>query len=1054
MILNPWLRSGQSVSRPPSDARRLGASVDYLPIADFPARDLNLSAQLATKIAVTAVLVVLLAGTDGAQALTGGPEIPVNATTADPQIDPAIAPDGSGGFAVAWQGLQDIYARHFGADGAPLTNEIAVNSNTVNEQREPVIAPDGSGGFTVAWRSELQDGSGWGVYARRFDAGGAAVSNEIPVNTTVANDQVEPAIAADPGGGFTVAWASEGQDGPSFGVYARRFDAAGNPLSGEIPVNSITADHQFQPTIASDGSGGFTVAWNSSGQDGSGYGVYARRFDAAGAPLSGEIPVNSTTAGEQLEPAIILEGSGGFTVAWTSGPLSYGPRGVYARRFDLAGAPLSGEIPVTSPVYEPPAITADPGGFTVAWTRYIEPESEFETFDVDVVARRFDAASSSLSGEILINTDTPGEHYDPAITADLGGGFTVAWTAEDDSSYGIYARTFALGPDTQIDAGPSGPTSDATPTFTFSSNDESATFECQVDGAGFSPCSSPFTTNPLSDGPHTFEVRAIDASANPDLIPASRSFTVDTGALDTQIDSGPAGLTNDTTPTFTFSSNQEGSTFECQLDGGSFSPCSSPFTTSPLADSSHTFEVRAIDTAANTDPTPASRTFTVNTVGTDTQIDSGPSPRDPRCQSCWSPVLTANPTPTFTFSSNQEGATFECQLDGGGFSPCSSPLTTGTLIDGPHSFEVKATDGASTTDLSPASRNFTVDTVGPDIWIDSGPPALTNDSTPTFVISSSEPVLISKCRMDVGVTFSTECSSPFTSPPLPDGPHSFDVFGGDAAGNGNPNPPPISVFTVDTVAPNTWIDTGPSGLTEDPSPTFYFSSEPGSTFECQLDDRGYSPCTSPLTTSELSDGPHTIEVRATDAANNPDPSPASRAFTVLPPPIRGETVNVQRVRGIVRIRERRAKRFHRLRVAEQIAVGSLVDTARGRVDLTSATGTSATQTADFYGGGFRVSQPDSGKPTTELELINVPREGQPRRKHKGGGDGLWGNGHGNFSTKGKYGSATVRGTIWFTQDLPEGTFFKVERGIVQVEDFTRDRRILLRPGQDYLAPAR
>src|SRR5262245_8252992 len=223
-----------------------------------------------TAVAMTA-LVILLAGAGSARALTGGPEIPVNTTTADNQLDPAIAPDGSGGFSVAWQGFHDIYARHFDAAGAPVTIEIAVNNNTVNDQKEPVIAPDGSGGFTVAWTSELQDGSGWGVYARHFDPLGPPQTAEITVNLTVANNQFEPAIAPVPGGGFTVAWTSGGQDGPDFGVYARSFDASGAPLTGEIPVNTTTTDHQFQPAIAPDASGGFTVAWNSSGQDGSGY---------------------------------------------------------------------------------------------------------------------------------------------------------------------------------------------------------------------------------------------------------------------------------------------------------------------------------------------------------------------------------------------------------------------------------------------------------------------------------------------------------------------------------------------------------------------------------------------------------------------------------------------------------------------------------------------------------------------------------------------------------------------------------------------------------------
>src|SRR6185295_16126391 len=107
---------------------------------------------------------------------------------------------------------------------------------------------------------------------------------------------------------------------------------------------------------------------------------------------------------------------------------------------------------------------------------------------------------------------------------------------------------------------------------------------CRVDAQVFSACTSPFTTATLSDGPHTFDVRAIDAAGNVDASPASRSFMVDTGAPDTTIDSGPSGPTSDATPTFAFSSNEPGSSFECRVDGQAFSSCTSPLTTATLGD--------------------------------------------------------------------------------------------------------------------------------------------------------------------------------------------------------------------------------------------------------------------------------------------------------------------------------------------------------------------------------------------------------------------------------------------------------------------------------------
>ena len=100
----------------------------------------------------------------------------------------------------------------------------------------------------------------------------------------------------------------------------------------------------------------------------------------------------------------------------------------------------------------------------------------------------------------------------------------------------------------------------------------------------------------------------------------------DTTPPETTITSGPSGVTNDTTPTFGFSSSEAGSSFECRLDSGAFQGgCSSPKTFGPLADGSHSFEVRATDSASNIDPTPALRNFTVDTSPPDTAVSGSAS---------------------------------------------------------------------------------------------------------------------------------------------------------------------------------------------------------------------------------------------------------------------------------------------------------------------------------------------------------------------------------------------------------------------------------------------
>ena len=133
----------------------------------------------------------------------------------------------------------------------------------------------------MAWQSFGQDGSSHGVFARRFSSAGAPLASEFQVNTSTTNIQRGPSVAADAGGHFVVAWQDSARDGSGYGVFARRFSSAGAPLAGEFQVNTYTAGDQLDPSVAADGDGHFVVAWQDSVRDGSGYGVFAQRFVTA-----------------------------------------------------------------------------------------------------------------------------------------------------------------------------------------------------------------------------------------------------------------------------------------------------------------------------------------------------------------------------------------------------------------------------------------------------------------------------------------------------------------------------------------------------------------------------------------------------------------------------------------------------------------------------------------------------------------------------------------------------------------------------------------------------
>jgi len=226
----------------------------------------------------------------------------------------------------------------------------------------------------------------------------------------------------------------------------------------------------------------------------------------------------------------------------------------------------------------------------------------------------------------------------------------------------------------------------------------------------------------VTDGSHTYTAKATDAVGNTSVASNARTVIVDT-TPDTTITSGPSGSVNTNSASFGFSSSEAGSTFECSLDGGNYSACTSPKDYTALSDGSHTFQVRATGVAGHVGPT-TSRSWTVDTTLPNAIIDSGPS----------GDVNSASAN--FTFSS--DGSSFVCSLDGSAYSECFSPRSYFSLGDGTHTFRVKATDVAG--NQNPAERTWTVDTVKPsgEIVVNGGK-AYTKSTSVTLSLSATDP---------------------------------------------------------------------------------------------------------------------------------------------------------------------------------------------------------------------------------------------------------------------------------------------------------------------------
>lgn len=208
----------------------------------------------------------------------------------------------------------------------------------------------------------------------------------------------------------------------------------------------------------------------------------------------------------------------------------------------------------------------------------------------------------------------------------------------------------------------------------------------------------------------------------------------------------------------------------------------------------------------------------------------------------------------FEFVSDEPGSRFECRLDGSAWRGCNSPKLYFDLPRGPHNFEVRASDRAGNVDATPARRSWTVDGTGAT---DDPPPAGTTARTPPQMSETTPPE-----------TIGVPPPQPGTTPPVPTetAPPKTDTT--------------TSPETGDATSPETMLDSAPSGYLGADTASFAFSAGEPATFECRLDAGVWEACQSPQRYVALADGPHTFEVRATDAAGNRDETPARRDWVV------------------------------------------------------------------------------------------------------------------------------------------------------------------------------
>jgi hypothetical protein len=311
--------------------------------------------------------------------------------------------------------MSGLYAQRYSSTGLRINDSFQINTPSLM----PMSHEEDHFGMTVTPTDDLivtwQNGDPiLDVYVQRYSFDGMPLSTAFQPSNYTLGDKQHPNVGVFPNGDFAVTWSSYGQDGSGDGIYARLFSSTGLALGDEFQVNSYTMDNQNRPFIAVLTGGDFVISWQSSGQDGSGDGAYARRYASSGKPLGDEFQINTYSLGNQEHPIVAALTGGGFVFTW----MNMGMR-------TEGSMNMSGSM--NNSMMDPPSNSSD--------------------MSSAYVARVYSSSGMALGDEFQVNT-RPLENQgltSAEVSGLKDGRFVVTWTSygQDGDKEGVYARIFS-----------------------------------------------------------------------------------------------------------------------------------------------------------------------------------------------------------------------------------------------------------------------------------------------------------------------------------------------------------------------------------------------------------------------------------------------------------------------------------------------------------------------------------------------------------------------------------------------------------------------------------
>ncbi|MGV6818578.1 MAG: DUF4347 domain-containing protein [Thiotrichales bacterium] len=362
----------------------------------------------------------------------------------------AVAMDSAGNYVVVWSdSVTDgsgygIFAQRFDATGTKQGAEFQINQTTTHNQYWASVAMAEDGRFVVSWTSVNQDGTPASVYARQFNADGSAFGNEFRANSTTSGSQTNADVAmvrsGANAGDFVIVWQGNGS-GDSDGIYGQRYAADGSTVGGEFFVNNTTTGLQENPAVAINDNGEFSVVWEDAEN------ILLEFFDSAGNSQNLQKQVNTGssilfTVNNSIRPDVVLDNSGLSSVVWRSE--NSAADGVYLRQVDktgnLQGFSATWVSATSNPDSTSPTIARDAlGNFFVTYQKSSDGDQW------GIYGRGYDASLSPLSDEFLINSTTSGVQQSPSVALLDIDNFVIVWSGNGNGdSDGVFARQYSF----------------------------------------------------------------------------------------------------------------------------------------------------------------------------------------------------------------------------------------------------------------------------------------------------------------------------------------------------------------------------------------------------------------------------------------------------------------------------------------------------------------------------------------------------------------------------------------------------------------------------------